>query len=176
MCLALGMMDWSNVLLYFAIAEKNIYKRKNRNHLFVIYGFWSLILIFFTISCKRKVLWDRCNETSNIFIYIILFINHILCMGFMMEPIIRMEDMILNPNTVSQIFVFAKLQVYTERYIFMHVKINLGISEYWSGEIIYSIEFGYWNLTFHIQNKFILIYGVTCFVKWRDFQGFIDLH
>lgn len=51
-------------------------------------------------------------------------------MGFMMEPIIRMEDMILNPNTVSQIFVFAKLQMYTERYIFMHVKINLGISEY----------------------------------------------
>lgn len=31
-------------------------------------------------------------------------------MGLMMEPIIKMEDRILNPNTASQIFVFAKLQ------------------------------------------------------------------
>lgn len=106
-------------LLYIAVSEKWFIRRKTGVILFMIYGFWSLILNFYIISPEKGILWDRCNEILNIFIRINQFIFHTLAMAFIIERTIMMKHTLLSPSLISQIYIFAKL--HNQMYIYIDI-------------------------------------------------------
>lgn len=55
-------------------------------------------------------------------------------------------------------------------------EINLSIGEDCNWEVAYSKEFNDEIQITHVENKFIFnMWGHLHFIKWKDFQGFIDL-
>ena len=99
----------------------------------------------------------------------------------MIEHIIMMENTIFNPSVISQIHIFAKL--HNHMYILIGIdiyvcvwEISLSIGEDCNWEIAYSKEFNDEIQITHVENKCIFnIWGHLRFIKWKEFQGFIDL-
>lgn len=55
-------------------------------------------------------------------------------------------------------------------------KISLSIGEGCNREIAYSKEFNDGIQIINVENKFLLsMWGHLHFIKWKDFQGFIEL-